>query len=263
MIFSLIQKPGRAAIFPGVDSASNRNEYQPYFLGGKGARLEGLTTLSPSYAGCLQIWEPQPPGTFRACPDHGFFYLLSYLTHYTGQQRFCPMRKNVCFWRIFGRWIQICFQNFSITHSFRTRLKGWNLLRQDTSAMKNSRISFPRKMVSCFAMMFVPLWKFLVMNITQISGACSLIRQKWAWKWFYSTTKIDSPPFLWLMQPTWRKVMKAWSYFLERLRMTNLSGSYVVISRLWHCYSECNSGTQIVLFPVRVGQPGQEESLCK
>jgi hypothetical protein len=26
--------------------------------------------------------------------------------------------------------------------------------------------------------------------------------------------------------------------------MTNLSGSYVVISRLLHCYSECNSGTQ-------------------
>jgi len=26
--------------------------------------------------------------------------------------------------------------------------------------------------------------------------------------------------------------------------MTNLSGSYVVISRLWHCYLECNSGTQ-------------------
>jgi len=26
--------------------------------------------------------------------------------------------------------------------------------------------------------------------------------------------------------------------------MTNLSGSYVVISRLWHCYSECNSRTQ-------------------
>jgi len=26
--------------------------------------------------------------------------------------------------------------------------------------------------------------------------------------------------------------------------MANLSGSYVVISRLWHCYLECNSGTQ-------------------
>ena len=31
---------------------------------------------------------------------------------------------------------------------------------------------------------------------------------------------------------------------LKRLSMTNLSGSYVVISRLWHCYWECNSGTQ-------------------
>ena len=49
------------------------------------------------------------------------------------------------------------------------------------SAMRNSKISSPWKMVSCFAMMFVPLWKFLAMNITQISGACSLIRQKWAW----------------------------------------------------------------------------------
>jgi len=27
----------------------------------------------------------------------------------TGQQRFCPTRKNVCFWCIFGRWIQTCF----------------------------------------------------------------------------------------------------------------------------------------------------------
>jgi hypothetical protein len=45
-------------------------------------------------------------------------------------------------------------------------------------ARNNSRISYPRKMVSCFAMMFVPLWKFMAMNITQISGACSMIRQK-------------------------------------------------------------------------------------
>jgi len=53
--------------------------------------------------------------------------------------------------------------------------------------------------------------------------------------------------------------------------MTNLSGSYV-ISRLWHCYSECNSGTQNIVrararvrVHVCVGegeQPGQEESLC-
>jgi hypothetical protein len=29
---------------PGVDLASNRNEYQEYFLGGKGGRCVGLTT---------------------------------------------------------------------------------------------------------------------------------------------------------------------------------------------------------------------------
>ena len=51
---------------PGVDSASNRNEYQEYFLGGKGGRFLGLTTLPPSCADCLEIWEPQPTGTLRA-----------------------------------------------------------------------------------------------------------------------------------------------------------------------------------------------------
>jgi len=51
---------------PGVDTASIRNEYQEYFLGGKGGRCVGLTTLPPSYADCLEIWEPQPPGTLRA-----------------------------------------------------------------------------------------------------------------------------------------------------------------------------------------------------
>jgi len=39
-------------------------------------------------------------------------------------------------------------------------------------AMKNSRVSSPRKIVSCVAFTFVPLWKFLAMNITHISGAC-------------------------------------------------------------------------------------------
>jgi hypothetical protein len=53
---------------PGVNSASNRNEYPEYFLGGKGGRCVRLTTLPPSCAECLEIWEPQPPGTLRACP---------------------------------------------------------------------------------------------------------------------------------------------------------------------------------------------------
>ena len=52
---------------PGVDSASNRNEYQGYLLVGKGGRCLGLATLPPSCADCLEIWEPQPPGTLRVC----------------------------------------------------------------------------------------------------------------------------------------------------------------------------------------------------
>ena len=54
---------------PGVDSASNRNEYQEYFLEGKGVRCVGLTTLPPLCGDCLEIWEPQPAGTLRACPS--------------------------------------------------------------------------------------------------------------------------------------------------------------------------------------------------
>jgi len=37
------------------------------FPGGKDDRCVGLTILPPSSAYCLEIWEPQPPGTLRAC----------------------------------------------------------------------------------------------------------------------------------------------------------------------------------------------------
>ena len=53
---------------PGVYSASNINECQEYFLGGKGGRCAGLTTLPPSCADCLEIWEHQPRGTLRVSP---------------------------------------------------------------------------------------------------------------------------------------------------------------------------------------------------
>jgi hypothetical protein len=44
------------------------NEYQEYFLGDKSGRCVGLT-LPPSCADCLEIWEPQHPGTLKACPE--------------------------------------------------------------------------------------------------------------------------------------------------------------------------------------------------
>jgi hypothetical protein len=62
-----ISNPFRMHYGPGLDSACNRNEHQEYFLLRKGGRCVGLTTLPPSCADCLEIWEPQPPGTLRAC----------------------------------------------------------------------------------------------------------------------------------------------------------------------------------------------------
>ena len=44
--FSLTQS-FRPHCGPGFDSVSNRNEDQEYFLGGKGCRSVGLTTLPP------------------------------------------------------------------------------------------------------------------------------------------------------------------------------------------------------------------------
>ena len=168
----------------------------------------------------------------------------------TGQQRFCPMRKYICFWCIFARWIQICFQNFSITHTFCSRLKGWYLLRQDT------KVYFYHGCHEEFKDFFSQ--EDGVMFCSDVYSVMEVLGHKYnpdQWRFFtnsskvslkvvHSTTEIDSPLFLWLMQPTWRKVMKAWSYCWERLSMMNLSGSYVVISRLWHCYSECNWVTQ-------------------
>jgi hypothetical protein len=55
---------------PGVDSASNRNDYQEYFLEGKGGRC---VPLPPSCADCLEIWDPQPPGTGNV-----YLYLLPF-----------------------------------------------------------------------------------------------------------------------------------------------------------------------------------------
>jgi hypothetical protein len=72
---------------PGVDSASNRNECQEYFLRGKGGRCIVLTTLPPSCADCLEIWEPQllePSGPVQACNGIALPFLfekLAFLLH--------------------------------------------------------------------------------------------------------------------------------------------------------------------------------------
>ena len=67
--FSLTQS-FRSHYCPGVDSASNRNEYQEDFLVGKCGRWVRLTTLPPSCAvvmksGILNFLEPSGP--LQAC----------------------------------------------------------------------------------------------------------------------------------------------------------------------------------------------------
>jgi hypothetical protein len=55
---------------PGVKSPSNRNEYQEYFLMGKGGRCVGLTSLPPSCANYLEMWSLsilEPSGPVQAC----------------------------------------------------------------------------------------------------------------------------------------------------------------------------------------------------
>jgi len=70
---------------PGVNSASNRNEYQEYFLGGTGGQCIRLTTyLHPvplsRNVGTLTSWNPL--GLSR--PVMGLFYLYLLLANVDG-----------------------------------------------------------------------------------------------------------------------------------------------------------------------------------
>jgi hypothetical protein len=51
---------------PGVDSASNRNEYEGSSLGSKGGTCVGLIILPPALADCLKILRAHLPGDLEA-----------------------------------------------------------------------------------------------------------------------------------------------------------------------------------------------------
>ena len=72
-------KSFRSHYGPGVDSVSNRNEYQEHFLGVKGSRCVRLTILAASCAvftksGNLNFLEPS--GSLQACNGNAFFTCL-------------------------------------------------------------------------------------------------------------------------------------------------------------------------------------------
>jgi len=70
---------------PGVDSVSNRNDYQEYFLWVKYDRCAGLTTFRHSCADCLEMWELQPPGISRDCPG---LYMVCFALLMEGNREF-------------------------------------------------------------------------------------------------------------------------------------------------------------------------------
>ena len=68
--------------------------YKRYLLAGKGDRCVGLTNLPPSCTDCHEIWEPQPPGTLRACNGTALEVSWNVMAH---------AQKPVFFFRLNGR----------------------------------------------------------------------------------------------------------------------------------------------------------------
>ena len=58
---------GFSVIILLVDTATNRNEYREYFLGGKGGWSIGLTNIPRSCYDCFEIWKPEASGILRTC----------------------------------------------------------------------------------------------------------------------------------------------------------------------------------------------------
>jgi hypothetical protein len=103
----------------GSTQPLNRNEYQGYLLRGKGRWCIVLTTLPPSCANCLEIWEPQPCGTLRACA--GLYWdCFTFTTVFYYPTALCVQ----CIWVTYGMTF-VCaafcaldlYQRHSVSHS--------------------------------------------------------------------------------------------------------------------------------------------------
>ena len=92
---------------PGADSTSNINEYQEYFLGGKGGRCVRPTTYHHSVPlsrnlGALTFWNPL--GLFR--PVMGLLYFLPHKRHDFRKKNL--LKVKYVFWFT----LQICLKHF-------------------------------------------------------------------------------------------------------------------------------------------------------
>jgi hypothetical protein len=102
-IFHWYNPSGRTVVLDSNQSLTDI--VQGIFPGGKGGRCVGLTNLPASCADYLEIWELQPPGSFRVCPGlykdclHFLFCLISPLA----SQWFTSLYGNVRFILVFTK----------------------------------------------------------------------------------------------------------------------------------------------------------------
>jgi hypothetical protein len=102
---------------PGVDSVSNRNEYQEYFLGFKGGRCLGLTTLPPSCADCFEMgaWTSwNPLGLSRPVKELLYLTALENITAYACILKQINVKLHIAdFWNTKpSSWVHAC-QSFA------------------------------------------------------------------------------------------------------------------------------------------------------
>ena len=77
-----------AALWPWGRLSLQQKWVPGIFHGCKGGRCVGLTTLPPSCADCLEIWEPKPTGNLKACPGlYRDSFTWSYTTMRTNKTR--------------------------------------------------------------------------------------------------------------------------------------------------------------------------------
>jgi len=63
-----LQNPSQCTVALGSTQPLTKMSTMVISWGGKGGWCIGLTTLPALCDDHLEIWEPQPPGTVRACP---------------------------------------------------------------------------------------------------------------------------------------------------------------------------------------------------
>ena len=175
-------------------------------------------------------------------------YNLSQQLHWS--TKILAQEENVSFWCIYGRWIQICNQNFSITHTLCSRLNGWSLLRhqEDVVVFRSDVCSFMEVLGREFNQGY--------------------------WRLFIDSSKVSLTLFLLDNENKYPSVSLAHAVNMKEIceSMKLLLGNIKYDELKWRSrgdlkvvalFLEYNSSTQNIAVSCARRTVGQEESLCK